>query len=295
MRTGTIAARHLIPPPVLAEAAAALRTAIPGIGIAVEYPDGHAADPLYQSVNWDLNCPLPRRRRRRAVRPAGLQAARQALRLQLRRPARAGAARARRPGQRHPLQRQGARRGGRARRLQGHCGRRDRGRARHRAAVGHRVRRHAQRPAAAHLGGTSCAVANAHPEVLAAATHVIGSNDEDGVAALPGNALSRRCPVALPKRSVLMVPGGWPAVTSRSERRSPRSRRGRRRRSPGCLRGEGGGGEDLGRSGGRVAAGCRRELRVGRAGEMPGTAPGGVEVGDGGGETRARSASSSRR
>ncbi len=30
--------------------------------------------------------------------------------------------------------------------------------------------------------GTSCAVANAHPAVLAAATHVIGSNDEDGVA-----------------------------------------------------------------------------------------------------------------
>jgi hypothetical protein len=30
--------------------------------------------------------------------------------------------------------------------------------------------------------GTSCAVANAHPDVLAAATHVIGSNDADGVA-----------------------------------------------------------------------------------------------------------------
>ncbi len=30
--------------------------------------------------------------------------------------------------------------------------------------------------------GTSCAVANAHPDVLAAATHVIGSNDDDGVA-----------------------------------------------------------------------------------------------------------------
>ncbi len=30
--------------------------------------------------------------------------------------------------------------------------------------------------------GTSCAVANAHPEVLAAATHIIGSNDDDGVA-----------------------------------------------------------------------------------------------------------------
>jgi hydroxymethylpyrimidine pyrophosphatase-like HAD family hydrolase len=30
--------------------------------------------------------------------------------------------------------------------------------------------------------GTSCAVANAHPAVRAAATHVIGSNDDDGVA-----------------------------------------------------------------------------------------------------------------
>jgi hydroxymethylpyrimidine pyrophosphatase-like HAD family hydrolase len=30
--------------------------------------------------------------------------------------------------------------------------------------------------------GTSCAVANAHPDVLAAATVIIGSNDDDGVA-----------------------------------------------------------------------------------------------------------------
>ena len=30
--------------------------------------------------------------------------------------------------------------------------------------------------------GVSCAVANAHPDVLAAATRVIGSNDADGVA-----------------------------------------------------------------------------------------------------------------
>jgi hypothetical protein len=30
--------------------------------------------------------------------------------------------------------------------------------------------------------GTSCAVANAHPRVLAAATRVIASNDDDGVA-----------------------------------------------------------------------------------------------------------------
>lgn len=43
--------------------------------------------------------------------------------------------------------------------------------------------------------GTSYAVANAHPEVLAAATHVTASNDEDGVAValerlLDGAALS---------------------------------------------------------------------------------------------------------
>ncbi len=44
--------------------------------------------------------------------------------------------------------------------------------------------------------GTSCAVANAHPEVLAAASHVIGSNDEDGVA----EYLETLYPL-----------GGWPA------------------------------------------------------------------------------------
>ena len=60
MHTGTIAARHLIVPPMLAKAAAALRTAVPGIGIAVEYPDGHGADPVYQSVNTELNLSLPR-------------------------------------------------------------------------------------------------------------------------------------------------------------------------------------------------------------------------------------------
>ena len=60
MRTEAIEARHLIPPPVLAAAAAALRAAVPGIGIAVEYPDGHAADPVYQAVNWDVNSSMPR-------------------------------------------------------------------------------------------------------------------------------------------------------------------------------------------------------------------------------------------
>ena len=33
---------------------------MPGIGIAVEYPDGRAADELYQAVNWDINQTMPR-------------------------------------------------------------------------------------------------------------------------------------------------------------------------------------------------------------------------------------------
>ena len=78
MSSGAIEARHLIPPPVLAKAASALRAAVSGIGVAVEYPDGYAADSLFQ-------------------------AARQAFRLHLRRPARARPARARRPSQRHAL------------------------------------------------------------------------------------------------------------------------------------------------------------------------------------------------
>ena len=60
MRTDTIEALHLVPAPVVAAAATALRAAVPGIGIAVEYPDGRAADHIYQAVTWDLNATLPR-------------------------------------------------------------------------------------------------------------------------------------------------------------------------------------------------------------------------------------------
>ena len=55
MRTGAVTARHLIPPETQATAARALRAAIPGIGIAVERPDGRAADDVYQAVSWDMN------------------------------------------------------------------------------------------------------------------------------------------------------------------------------------------------------------------------------------------------
>jgi len=60
MRTDTVTTRHLIPAPVLAAAASSLRAAVPGIGIAVEYPDGRAADELYLAVNWDVNQTMPR-------------------------------------------------------------------------------------------------------------------------------------------------------------------------------------------------------------------------------------------
>ena len=60
MRTETVEPLHLIPPPALAAAAAALRTAVPGIGIAVEYPDGHAADAAFQAVSFDLESSIPR-------------------------------------------------------------------------------------------------------------------------------------------------------------------------------------------------------------------------------------------
>ena len=60
LRTETVAALHLIPPDALAAAATALRAAAPGIGIAVEYPDGHAADHAYQALNWDVNSSMPR-------------------------------------------------------------------------------------------------------------------------------------------------------------------------------------------------------------------------------------------
>jgi hypothetical protein len=60
MRTGAAEALHVIPPQVLDAAATALRAAVPGIGIAVEYADGHAADPLYQALNWDVNTSIPR-------------------------------------------------------------------------------------------------------------------------------------------------------------------------------------------------------------------------------------------
>ena len=51
---------RLISPADLTAAARALRTAVPGIGVAVEYSDGHVADNAYEPVTWELSLVIPR-------------------------------------------------------------------------------------------------------------------------------------------------------------------------------------------------------------------------------------------
>jgi hypothetical protein len=170
-------------PPVLAEAAAALRTAIPGIGIAVEYPDGHGADPVYQSANAELNLSLPRLDDADLFsRPASKLLGRHfgyscddLLALVL--PALDGLVSVTHSNS-EGLVEASALGVSKA------------------SVVAEIAELHGIGPGSVIAfgdmpndlpllawAGTSCAVANAHPEVLAAATHVIGSNDEDGVAA----------------------------------------------------------------------------------------------------------------
>jgi hydroxymethylpyrimidine pyrophosphatase-like HAD family hydrolase len=182
MRTEAIEALHLIPPPVLAAAATALRAAVPGIGIAVEYPGGYAADPVYRALDWDLDQSIPRI----ADDVLFAQPASKLLGrhfgyscdglLALAAPALDGLVSVTHSNSKGLIEA---------------------------AALGVSKATVVAEIAAAHgisresviafgdmpndlplltWAGTSCAVANAHPEVLAAATHVIGSNDEDGVA-----------------------------------------------------------------------------------------------------------------
>jgi HAD superfamily hydrolase (TIGR01484 family) len=183
LRTEQVEALHLITPQALAAAAGALRAAVPGIGIAVEYPDGHAADPVYQALTWDVDAAIPRVSDEVLfARPASKLLARHfgyscddLLALAL--PAldglvsvthsnSKGLVEAAAPGvsKATVVEELAARYG---------IGRES-------------VLAFGDMPNDLPLltwAGTSCAVANAHPEVLAAATHVIGGNDEDGVAA----------------------------------------------------------------------------------------------------------------
>lgn len=182
MGTDAVTALHLIPPSALATAALALRAAVPGIGIAVEYPDGHAADRAYQAVNWDLNHSVRRLNDAELfARPASKLLGRHFgyscdELLALAGPALDGLVSVSHSNARGLIE-----------------------------AAAHGVSKASVvADLAAGLGigpesvlafgdmpndlpllnwaGVSCAVANAHPAVLSAATHVIGSNDGDGVA-----------------------------------------------------------------------------------------------------------------
>lgn len=183
MRAETIQALHLIPPAALAAAATALRAAVPGIGIAVEYPDGHASDAVYQALNWDVNSSIPRVADDALfARPASKLLGRHfgygcddLLALAL--PALDGLVSVTHSNSKGLVE--AAALG-----------------VSKASVVAEIAARHGIGPESVLAfgdmpndlplltwAGTSCAVANAHPEVLAAATHVIGSNDEDGVAA----------------------------------------------------------------------------------------------------------------
>ena len=183
MRTGMVESRHLIPPEDIAAAAKALRVAIPGIGIAVEYADGHAADEAYQAATWEVNTTIPRLSDVELFARPGAKLLGRHMGytadelLALARPALEGIVAPSHSNGKSLIEA---------------------------AALGVSKASAVAELAAIHgigresvvafgdmpndlpllsWAGTSCAVANAHPEVLAAATHVIGSCTDDGVAA----------------------------------------------------------------------------------------------------------------
>lgn len=183
MRADAITTLHLIPPTVIATAMAALRAAVPGIGIAIEYPDGRAADELFQAISWDVNEAIPRPGDAALfARPASKLLGRHLgyscddlLSRAL--PAIGGLVSVSHSNGKGLIEASalGVSKATVIAEL----------------AASHGIGRESviafgdmpnDLPLLA-WAGTSCAVANAHPEVLAAATHVIGSNDDDGVAA----------------------------------------------------------------------------------------------------------------
>jgi Cof subfamily protein (haloacid dehalogenase superfamily) len=183
MATDQVIGQRLIPPEDLAAAVAALRAAIPGIGIAVEYADGHAADELYQAARWNVNTTIPRV-------PDDVLFARPAAKLLGRHmshtpdellaaaaPVLDGLVNVSHSNGKSLIEVSAA----------------DVSKASSLALLAARLGIGPQAVVAfgdmpndlpmLAWAGTSCAVANAHPDVLAAATHVIGGLADDGVAA----------------------------------------------------------------------------------------------------------------
>jgi len=182
MATGEVTAVELIPPRQLARAVRRLREAVPGIGIAVEYPDGRALDHLFQPFMFDVTDPGPRLDDDvLTARPAAKLLGRHLgyscdELLDLTGPLLADLVAVTHSNGKGLIEA---------------------------AAIGvSKATAVARVAASAHVmadeviafgdqpndlplltwAGTSCAVANAHPQVLAAASCVIASNDDDGVA-----------------------------------------------------------------------------------------------------------------
>jgi hydroxymethylpyrimidine pyrophosphatase-like HAD family hydrolase len=182
MRGASVTGEQLIPARQLAEAATRLRRAIPGLGIAVEYDDSQMRDELYQLGAWVNEASVP-------SRPDAQLFSRDAVRLLGRHPSLSSdelvALAAAAAGEIVSVYHSGGLRlveavaagvskGTALAALAGRLGIA----ARDVAAFGDMVN---DLPMLA-WAGTSYGMANAHPDVLAMVDHVIGGNDEDGVA-----------------------------------------------------------------------------------------------------------------
>jgi hydroxymethylpyrimidine pyrophosphatase-like HAD family hydrolase len=182
MATGDVTARHLIAPQALAAAAAALRAAVPGVGIAVEYPDGRAADDVFQAFMWDTNMSMPRLGDDKLFARPGSKLLGRHMGyscddlLAIAEPVLDGLVSVSHSNAKGLIEAAafGVSKATVVAELADGWG------------IGREsVIAFGDMPNDLPLlswAGVSCAVANAHPEVLAAAAHVIGSNDDDGVA-----------------------------------------------------------------------------------------------------------------
>ena len=182
MHTDTVTSRHLIPGSALAAAIPALRAAVPGIGVALEYPDGRAADDSFQAISWDANQTIPRPGDAALfARPASKLLGRHMgyscddlLARAL--PAIGGLVNVSHSNGKGLIEAAalGVSKASVVAELAADYG------------IGpQEVLAFGDMPNDLPLltwAGTSCAVANAHPDVLAAASCVIGSNEDDGVA-----------------------------------------------------------------------------------------------------------------
>jgi len=182
MHAGRVIGEHLIPPPQLAEAARRLREAIPEIGLAVESAKGITGDSRYETGAWDDNEAIPRL-------PDAELFSRPAAKLLGRHPWLSAdellALAAPAVGDTVSVYHSNG-----TRLVEASAAGVSKA-----SALADLAAEHGISPAAVVAfgdmpndlpmlawAGTSYAVANAHPDVLAAADHVIASNDEDGVA-----------------------------------------------------------------------------------------------------------------